>query len=295
MQNVYALAEIGSGFEVVKCKECAITCLHPIPSNEDLEKFYKKYYLTIEREEREFELVNLYSSVLDYLIKHSTKNGSLYILDYGFGSGNFLKAIAKTEHKAFGADLSAQNCFQAKSYSERNNLALSILNLSEESLAAFGKIKFDVITMFQVIEHLRNPAECLRELSSFQCSGSLIYVECPNNDALYLKIKDTVNSVIKRKGYYESLKAPEHIFGFNKYSMTRIFKDAGYEIIDIGDYYYSDGLHQVESVYWWPPFYQNKSICSPIGFVKSLIQAFDMLFSKLFNAGGGLYVLARKQ
>jgi hypothetical protein len=72
-------------------------------------------------------------------------------------------------------------------------------------------------------------------------------------------------------------------------------KTAGYRIIDIGDYYYSDGMHQIESIEWWPPFYKNSKLYSPRAVIGSLIQLFDYFSSKLLKRGSGLYVLAEKE
>jgi 2-polyprenyl-3-methyl-5-hydroxy-6-metoxy-1,4-benzoquinol methylase len=294
-QHVKPRAVLRNNYKVVKCPKCTVACLQPIPSENELKQYYERYYLTRTRNDRQDDLVDLHRGVLQYLLHRSSHQAGISILDFGFGSGSFLKLVAKSKHRAFGTDLSEQNCQQLESYCKQNDLIITIVNLGEQSLADFGNINFDVITMFQIIEHLPDPVASLSALSSLQRSGGLIYVECPNNDALYLGIKNAVNKIIRRNEFCDSLKVPEHIFGFNKGSIKTMLANIGYEILDFGDYYYSDGLHQVESIYWWPSFPRNCVSGFPNTFVKSLIQCFDMLSSKIFHSGAGLYVLAEKK
>jgi 2-polyprenyl-3-methyl-5-hydroxy-6-metoxy-1,4-benzoquinol methylase len=48
---------------------------------------------------------------------------------------------------------------------------------------------FDVITLWDVIEHIRNPLDYLREMHGIICPGGLVYISTPNGLAKFWKRK----------------------------------------------------------------------------------------------------------
>ena len=78
------------------------------------------------------------------------------VLDYGCGSGNFLKKIKNT-NRLYGVEVS-QN--QLKNLMNFKNLTI------RKSISAF-KNKFDVICLFHVLEHLPNQIKILKDLKDY--------------------------------------------------------------------------------------------------------------------------------
>ncbi|MGH8249507.1 MAG: class I SAM-dependent methyltransferase [Steroidobacteraceae bacterium] len=256
---------------------------------------YEKYYLTRREESTALErLVTLHEPIARWLLDSLPGPDQKKIFDYGFGSGAFLIQVMRQGHTACGADLSRQNVRQLAEYCVRNGLAATMVDLSCSPLEAMRQDRFDVITLFQVIEHLSEPLAEVVRLSQFQLPGGLIYIECPNQAAVLAWAKRFTRFPTTRRLFWGSMKYPEHLHGFNRRSLRRLLETAGYEVESCGDYHYGDRLHQVEAEAWWPGFRDNPNLWTPYGFSRSLIPLADSLMSRLFGAGSGLFALARK-
>jgi hypothetical protein len=110
-------------------------------------------------------------------------------------------------------------------------------------------------------------------------------------------MKNVIRKKVNREAFFDSLNPPQHLYGFNRRSMHILLEKAGYTPIEVSDYFYGDGLHQVETLFWYPSFQEvlrNKNRWNFYGISKSLIRFFDPIASKFLGAGGGLYALARK-
>lgn len=284
-------------YTVIKCENCQLESVNPLPSLRELQEYYTSYHTTEENEYRNTELVELHKGILDYLLSHLPGSENMNFLDYGFGAGAFLKCAAHRGIHIFGAEFSDQNCNQIEKHCEQEGFSIKTVNVSKSGLETLNSPRFNCITLFQVIEHCLDPLTLLKQLSFFQEIGDLIYLECPNNEALYLKVKNIIRTYVGREDFFNSLNPPQHLHGFNRKSMGFILEKAGYTPIDICDYYFADGLHQVETLAWYPPLIEaisNRKVHNAYTLSKSLIGMVEPVASKLFGAGGGLYALAKK-
>ena len=280
---------------VTKCSHCGVSGLLPAPTSDQLREHYSSYYLTQGHSpERLQHLSNRHKPVFDYLLRHAVHQGRLSVLDYGFGAGAFLHHVAARGHTAFGADVSTSNLEQLRRLSCDMGLEIEAVEVSAENFLALAGQSFDVVTLFQVIEHVPKPLVLLKGLTQYQDAGGLLYVECPNDRAALCAIKRLLPS------YYEtptwgSLKYPEHLHGFTRHALSALYERLGYEMVECGDYPYHDGFHQVESEFWWPRLRDNAKARSLFGLSRSAVPAFDYLMSKAFGAGSGLLPSGEKK
>lgn len=288
------VANISGEHYVTICNQCTVRAIFPKPTFIEMHDYYKEYYLTKNNAEQDDKLEQMHSGILSWLVSKTKEKNNLCFLDYGFGAGAFLKLLAHKGYSSVGVEISDNNYKQLKDYVIKNKLSVKLIKIPEEALDSLHNIKFDVITLFQVIEHDISPFDLLKSLSKYQNPGGLIYIECPNNDSLYIKSKNIISKILRRKGCFESLKFPEHLYGFNRRSLGILLRRAGYTIIELGEYHVSDRFHQVESICWWPPAYQNARLWHPLGMLKSTIWFFDLLSLKCLGSGSGLYVCAKK-
>jgi 2-polyprenyl-3-methyl-5-hydroxy-6-metoxy-1,4-benzoquinol methylase len=273
---------------------CSVTGLWPLPDQDELARHYANYYLTRTSDaERQDRLVDLHRGIVEYLLGQERLPARPSFLDYGFGSGSFLRCVARLGHQATGADVSSQNVVQLRETAARDGLAIDAIELTGGSLAALAGRRYDVVTLFQVIEHVLHPLELVSELSRLQAPGGLLYIECPNDDAVWAGAKTVIHRALKHDSW-NSLKHPEHLHGFNRRAITSLLASAGYDTVEVGDYGYRDGLHQVESEFWWPKLGHGRKGRSVSGVVRSAIPLFDRLMSAGFKAGSGLFALGRR-
>ena len=99
------------------------------------------------------------------------------VLDVGCFSGFFVKKLLRLGFNARGIDFNNKALeFGKKQY----ELDKAISNETLQDLLEQG-LKFDVITMFEVIEHLDNIAEVLTQISSLLKKGGVIIISTPNS------------------------------------------------------------------------------------------------------------------
>lgn len=288
------IARLDNGVSVLDCRQCRVRRLDPLPDAATLRDYYARYYLTRDDPRREEALIAAHRPILELLLARAPRRRPLTVLDYGFGNGAFLKCAARTGQHAHGADLSRQNCVQLRHYRRTRREPIQVLDLGRDGWRRWLSKRFDLITLFQIIEHVPAPLELVRQLSRLQEQGGLIYLECPNNDALYLKLKNRMRRPGRRGRYFDSLKYPEHLWGFNADSLSVLLERSNYTLLEVGRYHYADGLRQVESAYWWPPLWSRRAWSGPAALAGALVQLTDLAAARLADAGAGLYALATR-
>lgn len=173
-------------------------------------------------------------------------------------------------------------------------MPIQLIDLSTNDLSTVLGDYFDVVTMFQVIEHVPAPLALVKMLAQHQQPGGILYLECPNDPAALSRAKNILRVWPSRRHMWRSVKYPEHLHGFNRRAVRAMLTEAGYAVVAVGDYAYCDGIHQVESECWWPPFRSNPRWFTPYGMSRSLIPLVDQMMSRALGAGSGLFALAKR-
>ena len=88
-------------------------------------------------------------------------------------------------------------------------------------MAGFELGSFDVVTMFEVIEHLRDPAGVLRVVWRLLRDGGLLYLTTPNYDSLSRYLLGSSWRIILPR---------EHLFYFTAASLGPLLRMSGYEV-----------------------------------------------------------------
>ena len=181
--------------------------MEKIPSLDELENHYKSYSYETERYISPITLQS-YNSLLDEFEKYRKTNK---ILDVGCGRGSFLLEARKRGWEIFGTEYSKS----AVNLCEQSGITMKSGQLNPEE---FMTKDFDVITSFEVIEHINNPNEELRNIYSLLRSGGLFYCTTPNfNSMLRYYLKTDYNIIVY----------PEHLSYYDKKSLNKIAKRNG--------------------------------------------------------------------
>lgn len=107
------------------------------------------------------------------------------LLDVGCCRGEFVDLAVRRGYDAYGVDMVPVFVEYARStYGERFGLVDSDLNSALEKL---GVTSFDIITLWDVIEHIDNPIEFLRNLTGFLRPGGSIFLRTPNRRGQMIK------------------------------------------------------------------------------------------------------------
>ncbi len=195
--------------DLVKCSNCSFVFIRKIPTQEVLSGYYSVYSYNTEPFLSPVT-ISSYNKLLDEFEKKRKTNK---ILDIGCGAGFFLEQCRKRNWEVYGteySDSAVQLCRQKKIEAMKGEL---------NSMDFNGKL-FDVITSFEVIEHINNPVEETKKILSLLRKGGLFYCTTPNfNSIERLYLKDKYNII----GY------PEHLSYYTSKSLEFLLKKQGFK------------------------------------------------------------------
>ncbi len=183
-----------------------VFCLE-IPSEEDLINHYQKYsrvdYLspvTIKR----------YNELLDDFEKYR-KTGNL--LDIGCGTGLFLESARRRGWNVYGTEYtdSAIEICKSKGFT---------MNQGKLNKSWYKADMFDVIISFEVIEHINNPIEEVRNINSILRPGGLFYFTTPNFNSIERRIL---------KDNYNVIQYPEHLCYYTARTINYLLENHGFK------------------------------------------------------------------
>ena len=210
----------GKPLRNVMSLESGLIYVDPVPF-ENTEEFYKTDYrksykgVHSPKPKHVYRAGNIALQRLSRLSKLLPKGARC--LDAGSSSGEFVYLLNSTGFDAQGveANLPYADYSQAELYISVTRSAFSEFNTEK---------KFDIITMFHVLEHLENPVRDLSHLRKFLKPGGKLIIEVPN--ILY------PNMAFCHKWH------PGHLFSFTNDTLALLIEKAGFRTlssISIGD------------------------------------------------------------
>lgn len=198
-------------FNIVKCKACAFIFTNPIPSKSILASYYDSPDYSSHTLKKNSVYGSIYQNIRKINLKNKFKIVQKYqndghILDVGCGTGELLKYFKDKNWKTTGIE-PADNA---------RNFAIENYGLDiypENKLQQFGNEKFDVISMWHVLEHVVDLNDRIVLLSDLLKPGGHMFIAVPNIEsydaAFYGK-------------YWAALDVPRHLYHFSQQSLTRI-------------------------------------------------------------------------
>jgi len=157
------------------------------------------------------------------------------VLDYGCGSGRFLRYADQLGLDVLGVDLSPNAVESAASVGIR-----CVQGTYADMSAIDGK--FDVVRLNHVLEHVEDPVAALQALRPFVAPDGRLVIAVPNTES-------PVAQMYGRD--WHNLDVPRHVWDFNPRSLTQTFEAAGYSVDrvlfnGVGDSIYHSMRFQLE-------------------------------------------------
>lgn len=212
-------ARFGMTASVAYCEPCALGYQTPRPSEEASAAYMNsrwrssdQYVTDNEAKRREAE------RQVDLVGNADT------LLDFGSGSGIFVKACFDRGITAIGVE-------QSKSAIDRARQLYGI-----ELIPELPEVEVDMVTMWDVIEHLRDPVETLREIRSRLKPGGRVLIETGNYESWQRTFA----------GDKWGLYLLDHHFYFTPASLRRLTELAGF-----GSFRLLDAGHRKPSARPW--------------------------------------------
>ena len=152
------------------------------------------------------------SYILDQINNRNIRN--LKILDVGCGGGIICEPLARLGAKVTGMDFAPNNIIAAKIHSKKNKLKINYINKDIEK----SKLdeKFDIILMFEVLEHLDNWKKTIKNIKKNLNKNGLIIISTINRNLLSklfaINIAENIlNWIPKGTHDYNKLIKPEEL------------------------------------------------------------------------------------
>mgnify|MGYP000893696794 CR=1 FL=1 len=208
-------------FVLFACSNCGVVSVRPQLSNEEIEKYYPEDYISypvpIDKERSGFRRLDRQHGVTKRRRKvegFTNKKGGK-ILDIGCATGVFLKEMKDHGWDVYGVEPSSFAADVAI-----NQLGLNVFNgyLAE---ANFDDNFFDIITLWDVFEHLPDPVENLLIIKRLLKPDGNLIIATPNTNSWERKIFEQ---------YWAGWDIPRHYHIFSEVSIEQLLKEHGMQV-----------------------------------------------------------------
>ena len=188
-------------------------------------------------------------------------------------SGAFLDMARKKGWETTGVEVS-----RASSEYARESFGLNVTTGILEDAALLDDC-FDVVTMWDVVEHLPCPSETIAECLRIIKPGGLLLVHTPNHDSLIYKAALCLCRLLHGKRLANFLGplygGDGHLYYFNRKSLKRLLQD--FEI-----------CYAANEPVWMEPYVLRKSPLTAIAAV--LVDSFERIMNRRYR----MTLIARK-
>jgi SAM-dependent methyltransferase len=217
------LGDGGERFRLMRCRECGLYFLSPRPAQEDIVRYYPyERYGEVFAGARQEEASwwqrwqkSRYLGRLCRFVERAKTEGR--ILDVGCGTGEFLAHLrARGAWEVQGVDLNARAVEYVR---EKLRLPVSCGRLEEMQLP---ESEFDVVTMWNVLEHLHDPAGALAEARRVIRNDGILALSLPDGDSLDRRLFGS---------HWVGFDPPRHLYTFTRPTVGRLLAEAGFEIL----------------------------------------------------------------
>ncbi len=209
------------GYEIYKCTECAMLSLYPVPKS--VSHIYENDYFS--GGQKGFGYVNYDEDkepmrpIFEVYLKRIEKmrGGKGLLLDVGAATGFFMGIATNLGWKTKGVDISQYAAMLAR------EKGLDVIQGTIVDISAKGEL-FDVVTMWDVVEHMSDPGSNIVKAASVLKPGGMLVLNTPDSGSFFAKMLG--------KNWHLII-PPEHIHYFNSKSMEKILDASGFKTVSV--------------------------------------------------------------
>ena len=220
--------------KVLQCQKCNLIIRYPVPSQKELDDIYTKEYFfnnnlleknfancygyinySQEKKNRQQDYLEFFKLLRNYL-PDSPRGTSL--LDYGCGLGHLMEVAKNHDFHVYGIE---RNHYAVSYIKNQYNYAVKHVDEFENS-DTFKK--FDIITFFDIIEHLPDPQEALK----------MAFDKLKDDGILAILTTDMSSPTARILGKkFEDLRRLDHIHLFSKKNLTQFLLKNNFKTLQI--------------------------------------------------------------
>ena len=203
-------------FSIVRCSACRTAQTVPRPPENSLGRFYPPSYYPTGGFDPAYYRRTIQPSQRKKLdiVRRFRQSGTL--LDVGCGAGFFVREASKNGFSAQGIEFSRE----AVEFGMREG----DVRLTEGDLlkTEFPLSSFEVVTLWQVLEHLPRPVEVLKRIRALLKPGGILVIAVPNFDSVQAR-------VFRSRWYH--LEVPRHLYHFTPATLRKFLDAEGFDVL----------------------------------------------------------------
>jgi SAM-dependent methyltransferase len=206
---------------VHKCQKCELIFIDPMMSKEEEKKFYENYNqhvknrgMTVENSVEEFHKKSIPIAKERFEIVENYFDNKK-VLEIGSSTGAFLSLLQNS--KTYACELASENKEFSKQF---------ITGEAYNSLDEVSENEFDIICMFHVFEHIREPISFLNSCKKLLNKNGKIIIEVPHSN-------DPLITLYNCEEFKDFVFQPMHPMVYNKPSLDFVFEKSGFKNTDV--------------------------------------------------------------
>ena len=206
-------------FAITQCTNCELLLTNPRPAQQSIGKYYASEDY-ISHTNKANNLTNYLYKIVRNITFKTKRNwveqplGKKKILDYGCGTGQFLKYLKQHQWETTGVEPDP-HAREIASNTDGIIVHSTIDKLSGE--------KFDIITLWHVLEHVHDLNKLLTSLKKLLTKTGRLVIAVPNHESYDRKFY---------KEYWAAYDVPKHLYHFNTQTLTELMKQNSFKLID---------------------------------------------------------------
>lgn len=205
------------GYNLYKCSKCKLLFIYPTPVSLDVydDSYFsgaEKGFGYVDYDADKEPMIPVFNKYLDLVNSLGMKTGEL--LDIGAATGFFMDLARKRGFRVKGVELSD---YAAKKGREKG---LDVFT-GDLISANFKNEQFDIITMFDVIEHVPDPTGFVKEASRLLKKDGLLLINTPDAQSFWAKILGSK---------WQLIMPPEHIHYFSPKNLGDYLSKNGFKV-----------------------------------------------------------------
>lgn len=269
-----------NNYYLIRCNRCNVVFIYPHPRKIKITQNNLSLYESEQSEEAYFdkkeELIKRAEKYVKTLKKYK-KNGKLF--DIGCSYGFYSKVFKDHRYNVTGIDISEKAIKYAKKY-----FKLNLITGNFEKYKSRNNY-YDVITMFDIIEHFQNPQQIIRKVHQLLKDKGIVIIQTPNIDSL-------IEKLCRTKWFW--LLVPQHLFLFNKPSLSRILTENGFKILNTSSW--DDSTEFIKNILFVIGLKDKGKTKFVYYFLYILMKPLSFLsyFWSIFGYGGEITIYAQK-
>lgn len=207
------------GYNLWHCEKCKLNFIYPQPTEKKLQKIYSLNggYSHSDKGFDKKKVSSTYNPRVEFLVKNNKKK----VLDVGCASGSFVYSAKLAGLNPIGIDLDPDSI----KFGQREGLNLRHSRLGNMK---FKKNSFDAINLGDIIEHIKDPKEFLKECLKILKKDGILMVSTPNTNSFFPKATKWLYDKLRIMWSHPT--PPYHLFDFSDKNLIVLLEKNNLEI-----------------------------------------------------------------